>query len=125
MDLQHATSLLLGYLWILFDIADGILHGLDLLGFLIRDFKIKGFFKRHDELYTVKRVRTEIVYEGGAGRDFGLFDAELVDDDLLHLIFYPRHANSSCMHRPRNTNSSVYMALGKAGKRTGRRGFCN
>src|SRR5215207_1502752 len=33
-----------------FDEVDGLLHGRDLLGFLVRDFSLELFFQRHDEL---------------------------------------------------------------------------
>src|SRR5438045_2010772 len=87
--------LLFGYLGILLDIADRVLHGLDLLGFFIGNFEIESFFESHDEFYAVERVGAEVVNERCAGCDLALFHTELVHDDLLNFVFHPRHANSS------------------------------
>src|SRR5438477_96551 len=108
--------LLLGYFGIFLNVADGVLHSLDLLGFFVRNFEIESFLEGHDKFYAVKRIGAEIVDERCTGCNLALFHAELVHNDLLNFILYPRHANSSCVRNVHITNSSVYMALGKARK---------
>src|SRR5438477_961346 len=62
------------------DVVDRLLHGGDLLGFLVRDFALEFLLERHHELDRVERVRAEIVHERGIWRDFIFLDAKLLDD---------------------------------------------
>src|SRR5437016_3340409 len=108
--------LLLRYFGIFLDVADCVLHGFDLFGLIIGDLEVESFLEGHDEFHPIEGVGAEIVHERSAGRDLALFHAELVDDDLLDFVFYPGHADSSCMREMHATNLSVYMSVGKAGK---------
>src|ERR1700761_3940307 len=69
---DYATMLhcLLGLL-VLFDVVDGILDGLDLLGIFVRDLNVEGFFELHDELDDVEGVCTEIFLKARTRGDFG------------------------------------------------------
>src|SRR5690349_18012887 len=49
-------TLLLRYLGVLLDVADRVLHGLDLLGFFVGDLEIESFLKGHDELDAIERI---------------------------------------------------------------------
>src|SRR5215218_5299694 len=71
------------------DVIDRILHGDDVLRFLVRDLdRVVGraelLFHRHDQLDQVEGVRVEVVYERRRGHDLLLLDAELLDDDLAY-----------------------------------------
>src|SRR5687767_482061 len=68
------------------DVLDGFLHAGDLLGVLVRDLDPELLLERHDELHRVERVGTEIVNERRIRRHFLFVDAQLLDDDALHLI---------------------------------------
>src|SRR5689334_16540923 len=65
------------------DEVDGILHREDLLGGVVGDLAAELFFESHDQLDGIKAVRAQIVDEAGAFGDLRLFDAEMLDDDLL------------------------------------------
>src|SRR5665811_1742909 len=67
---------------VLVDVVEGVLHGTDLLGFLVRDLDPELLLEAHDELDEVERVRVQIVDERGLGQDLRLVDAELLDNDL-------------------------------------------
>src|SRR6478609_2011458 len=56
------------------------------------DFNIKGLFKSHDKFHGVKRIRAEIIHEGGIGRHFALIHSELLNNDLFNLLL-------NCCHR--------------------------
>src|SRR5690606_29325405 len=62
-------------------IANGVAHRCDLFGILVRDGKVKLFFKLHDEFDGVERVGTEVVGKRGISHDVGFFHAQLFYDD--------------------------------------------
>ncbi len=57
-----------------------------LLGLLVRDVRPKLLLKGHDQLDLVQGVGPEILDELGLRDDLILGDAELLDDDFLHLV---------------------------------------
>ncbi len=67
-------------------VGDRVADRLDLLGFLVGNVDVELGLERHDQLDLVERVGTQIVGDRRFGRDFGLVDAELLDDDLLDFI---------------------------------------
>src|SRR5678815_691641 len=73
------------------DVIDRVLHGLDLLGFLVRNIQTEFVFERHDELDGVERVRLQILGESGAVGDLVRIHGQLLFDDLLYLGFDLRH----------------------------------
>src|SRR5215469_497962 len=75
------------------DIVDGVLHGANLLGVLVRDLDVKSFFERHDQLYGVQRIGAEIVYKRCARSDFALIHSQLLYDDLFYLLVYGCHVS--------------------------------
>ena len=80
-----------------FDVFHHVADGLKLLGIFIRHFDGKFFLKCHDQLDDIERVRAQILDERRRGRDLFRIDAELLDDDVLHLLFnwFVRHKNFS------------------------------
>src|SRR5262245_31769038 len=68
------------------DVVDGFLDPGDLLGILVWDLNAELFLERHDQLHGVERIRSEIVHERCVRRHFFLVDAQLFDDDALHLV---------------------------------------
>src|SRR6202035_2066039 len=66
------------------DEADRILDGDDLLGISIRNLAAELFLECHDQLDRVEAVGAEIVDEAGILGDLGLFDAEMVNNDLFN-----------------------------------------
>src|SRR5207244_605134 len=81
------------------DVVDGLLHGGDLLGFLVGDLGLELLLERHHELDGVERIGAEIVDERGLVLDLGLVHAELLGDnfldrllDVLHRCSFPKGA---------------------------------
>jgi hypothetical protein len=69
-----------------FNIFDRVFDRGDFLGIFIRDLKLKGFFKSHYEFDDIKRIGAEIVHEGRVAIHLALIDAQLLDNNLLHLL---------------------------------------
>ena len=78
---------------VLVDIRDRVLDGRDLLGGIVRDFDTELFLERHDELDNVEAVGTEVVDEARVLGHLIGFDAEMLDDDLLHAVGGLAHGN--------------------------------
>src|SRR2546421_12595838 len=75
------------------DVVDGLLHGGDLLGFLVGNLGLEFLLERHHQLHGVERVRAEVIDERRLVLDLGLVDSELLGDDLLDAlfdVFHPR-----------------------------------
>src|ERR1051326_7411354 len=71
---------------VVLDVLDGVADGDDLLGVLVGDLDVEVLLERHDQLDRVERVRAQVFDELRGRRHVVLFDAELLDDDLLHLL---------------------------------------
>src|SRR6185312_16218886 len=52
------------------DVINGLLHGGDLLGVLVRDLGLELFLEGHHQLDGVERVGAQVVHERGIRRDF-------------------------------------------------------
>src|SRR5204863_7834016 len=72
-------------LLVLVDEVDGVLHGLDVLGFLVRDLDLELLFHRHHQLDDVEGIRAQVLDEGALRLDLVLAHAELLGDDALDL----------------------------------------
>src|SRR5260370_19008565 len=70
----------------LLQIVDRILDGQDLFGGVIGDFHREFLLERHHELDGVKTIRAKIINKAGAFRDFGLINAQMLDDHLLNWL---------------------------------------
>src|SRR4029077_3054705 len=84
-------DLLFYHFRILLNVLDSVLHGLDALRLVVRDLQPKRLLDRHDQFHAVKRICAQVVHERSIRRDLALFHAELVDNDLLHLVVNTRH----------------------------------
>src|SRR5206468_9545319 len=69
-----------------FDKIDGILHGEDLLGRVIRDFAAKFFLECHHQLDRVETVGAQIIDKACILGYFRFVDPEVLDDNLLHAL---------------------------------------
>jgi hypothetical protein len=69
---------------VLLDVIDGVLHGADLLGVLVRDVDGERLFKGEHQLDQAQGVGAEIIDEGHLGSDLRLLDVELFLDDALN-----------------------------------------
>src|SRR5213592_1115337 len=99
-------------LFVALDVADDVLDGADLLRLLVRDLHVVLLLERHHQLHDVERVRAEILDEGGLRRDFLLAHAELLADDLLHLLLHAgSHHSSLTFSRPTRRASHVEAAV--------------
>src|SRR6266571_4885628 len=87
-------------LFVALDVANDVLDGADLLRLLVRDLHVVLLLERHHQLHDVERVRAEILDEGGLRRDFLLAHAELLADDLLHLLLHAGSHYSSLALAP-------------------------
>ena len=66
------------------DVIDSVLNGQNLFRGIIGDFDGKFFFKSHNQFDGIQTVCVQIVDEAGRIRDFGRFDAQMFDDNLLY-----------------------------------------
>src|SRR5215212_3229823 len=73
-------------LGVVLDVLDRVADRDDLLGVFVGDLDVEVLLERHDELNRVERVRAQVLDELCRRRHVVLFDAELLDDDLLHLL---------------------------------------
>src|SRR6266540_362809 len=75
------------------DVRHRVLDGLDVLRLLVRDLDLELLLHRHHELDDVEGVRAEVVDERGRDLDLLLADAQLVRNDVPHLLLDgSRHA---------------------------------
>src|SRR5207253_2080767 len=72
------------------DVVDDVPHGADLLRLLVRDLHVVLFLERHHELDDVERIGAEVLDEGRLRRHLLLAHAELLADDLPHLLLHAR-----------------------------------
>src|SRR5215813_6320980 len=68
------------------DEADGVAHGLDLLGGVVRNLDAEFLLERHHQLDRIETVGAEIVDEFGILFHLRRFDAQMLDDDLLNAL---------------------------------------
>src|SRR5262245_31366603 len=72
------------------DVVHDVLHGPNLLRFLVGDLHVVLFLEGHHELDDVERIRAQVLDEGRLGRHLILAHAELLADDLLHPLLHAR-----------------------------------
>src|SRR5690348_5758744 len=80
-------------LYVGLDVIHRLLHGGDLLGFLVRDLGLELFLEGHDQLNGIERIGAQIVHEGSVRGDVLFLDAKLFDDDLLDALFDAAHVD--------------------------------
>src|SRR5512145_1008400 len=68
------------------DVVHRVLDGLDVLRLLVRDLDLELLLHRHHELDDVEGVGAEVLDERRGRLDLVLADAQLVRDDVLHLL---------------------------------------
>lgn len=68
-------------------VGDGVLDLQDLLGVVVGDFHVKGFFHGHDEFGEVEGVGTEVSTKEASGFTSSAGHAKLFHDDLFDLFF--------------------------------------
>src|SRR5215218_4003749 len=75
----------------LVEVIHGIADGPKLLGVLVRDIDVEFLFERHDLLVGVEAVGAEVFHKTGLAGELLALDAELLDDDILDLLFDVAH----------------------------------
>jgi hypothetical protein len=70
-----------------FDVFNDVADRLQLFGVFIRYFDRKFLFKRHDQLDDIQRIRTQIFDERRRWCDLLWVHPQLLDDDVLNLLF--------------------------------------
>src|SRR5215472_2060706 len=81
------------------DVVHDVLHGADLLRFLVGDLHIVLLLERHHELDDVERIRPQVLDEGRLRRHLIFAHAELLADDLFHPLLHARcHVHPPCDH---------------------------
>src|SRR5215468_1653964 len=79
------------------DVVHDVLHGADLLRFLVGDLHVVLLLERHHELDDVERVRPQVLDERRLRCDLIFAHAELLADDLLHPLLHARcHIHPPC-----------------------------
>src|SRR5438552_2288571 len=69
-----------------FDVFHRVLHSRDLLGVFIGDLELECFLKSHYKLDDVERIGAQVVNERCVAIDLAFIDAQLLDNNLLHLL---------------------------------------
>src|SRR4029450_1387977 len=78
---------------VVLDVLDGVADRHDLLGVLVGDLDVEMLLQGHNELDRVEGVGAQVLDELRVRVDVLLFNPELLDDDLLHLVLDSlRHA---------------------------------
>ncbi len=67
-----------------FDVRNSLTNRSNVFSLIVRDLDVELFLEFHDQFYSVQRVSAQIVLERRFGSDFGLRNAELVNDDGLY-----------------------------------------
>src|SRR6185312_10581483 len=87
---------------LLLDVVDRILDGADLLGRVLRDFDAECLLEGHHQLDRIEAVGAQVVDERGLGGHLRLLDAEMLHDDLFHLVTdFTHRLCISCSGSPR------------------------
>src|SRR6478672_5006755 len=76
---------------LLVEVVHGIPHRAELLRVLVRDVDVELLLERHHELHRVQAVGAEILHEAGLAGELLALDAQLLDDDVLDLLFDVAH----------------------------------
>jgi hypothetical protein len=76
-----------------------VAKGLNGLGGIIGDLDPELFFERHNQFNRIQAVGAKVVDERSVFDDFVLFDAQMLDDNLLNAICDVAHINSSQSYR--------------------------
>ena len=71
---------------LILDVFYGVLHGGDLFGVFVGNLQFERLFERHDEFDDIQRIGAQIVNERRVVVHLALIDAELLDNNLLHLL---------------------------------------
>jgi len=69
-----------------FDVIDDVFYSLNLFRFVIGDFDVEFFFKRHNELYDIKAVSTQVFDEFRIFFHFISAHAQLLYYNLFNVI---------------------------------------
>src|ERR1700747_98030 len=75
------------------DVIDRVPPGADLFRILVGNLDVEGLLEGHDEFDGVERVCAQVVHEGSAGSYLALIHAQLLDDNLLHLLINGCHVS--------------------------------
>src|SRR5277367_498497 len=75
------------------DVIDGVLHGADFLRVFVRNLNVEGFFESHYQFDGIERIRAQVVHERRAGSHFAFVHAQLLYDDLFHLLVNGCHVS--------------------------------
>jgi hypothetical protein len=73
------------------DVVNGLLNRSDLFRLFVRNLGLELFFKSHDQFHSVEGIGAEIVYERRVVVYFFLFNAQMLDNDLLDALFDRTH----------------------------------
>jgi hypothetical protein len=76
---------LLAYFFLYF--CDCVANGCNATGFLIGNLDAEHLFEFHKELYGVQGICTQVIGEARGFGNLGFFNAKLVNDDSLDLLY--------------------------------------
>ena len=90
--------------------------GLDGFGGVIGDLDAELFFESHDQFDRVEAVSAQIVDEGRVFHDLVFFNAEMLDNDLLHAVCDIAHVfcASFCLGRLSPRSAPTPLSRGVA-----------
>jgi hypothetical protein len=72
-------------------VLHGIADGAELIRLFVRDVDVELLLEGHHQLDGVQAVAAEVLHETGVGLELLPLHAELLDDDVLDLLFDVAH----------------------------------
>src|SRR5689334_6146831 len=76
---------------LLVEVVHRVPDGAELLGIFVGDVDVELLLERHHELDRVRAVGAEVLHEAGLAGELLALDAQLLDDDVLDLLFDVAH----------------------------------
>src|SRR5690242_7443384 len=86
---------------LLVQVAHRITDGAELFRFFVRDVDVELLLEGHDQLDRVEAVRAEVFHEAGVGGELLALHTQLLDDDVLDLLFDVAHVVLMRLSAPR------------------------
>src|SRR5690349_10050252 len=95
---------------LLVEVVHGVTDGAELLGVLVGDVDVELLLERHHELHRVQAVGAEVLHEAGLAGELLTLDAQLLDDDVLDLLFDVAHVVLDWSFRIRRSDDHPAIA---------------
>src|SRR5918994_4421475 len=102
------------------DVVDGLPHGRDLLGVIVRDLDPELILELHDQLDEIERVCVQVLLERRLLGDLRVLDAELLRQNFLHPLedFFTRRCQNRLLAVRGRESARSYSRLRRPFRQT-------